>query len=94
IIKNAIDAVGKVENPQINIVAFYTSKGRVCIKVMDNGPGVPKDKMEQIFIPFFTTKEEGSGIGLSLSRQIMRMHKGSIELQSNEDEGTVVTLLI
>lgn len=94
ILKNAIDAVEKEADAQITVVAFFTSKGKVCIKVMDNGPGVPPDKMEQIFIPFFTTKSEGSGIGLSLSRQIMRMHKGSIELQSSPEEGTIVTLLI
>ncbi len=94
LLKNAIDAVEKTPEPQINIVAFFTSKGKVCIKVIDNGSGVPSDKMDQIFIPFFTTKAEGSGIGLSLSRQIMRMHKGSIELQSTDNEGTVVTLLI
>lgn len=94
ILKNAIDAVAKVEDPKINIITFFTAKGKVCIKIIDNGPGVPPDKMEQIFIPFFTTKAEGSGIGLSLSRQIMRMHKGSIELKPNEGEGTVVTLLL
>ena len=94
LIKNAIDAVKKVENPNIQIVNFFTSKGKIGIKVIDNGMGIPEEKMEQIFIPFYTTKEEGSGIGLSLSRQIMRMHKGSIEIQSKIGEGTVVTLLI
>ncbi len=94
LVKNALDAVKHQEEGKIQIVVFYTPKGKVGIKIIDNGMGIPEEKLEQIFIPFFTTKEEGSGIGLSLSRQIMRMHQGTIELQSTVGEGTVVTLLI
>jgi len=55
----------------------------VNIEVSDNGPGIPADVAEQIFVPFFTTKQEGSGVGLSISRQIMRLHNGSITLKKS-----------
>jgi len=60
--------------------------------VEDNGPGIPDDVQEKIFVPFFTTKEDGSGIGLSLSRQIMRLHGGSLSVRSEEGDGAVFTL--
>jgi signal transduction histidine kinase len=62
------------------------------IQVEDNGPGIPEDVQEKIFVPFFTTKEDGSGIGLSLSRQIMRLHGGRLSVRSEEGEGAVFTL--
>lgn len=62
------------------------------VQVEDNGPGIPEDVQEKIFVPFFTTKEDGSGIGLSLSRQIMRLHGGSLSVRSEEGEGAVFTL--
>ena len=62
--------------------------------MVDNGQGIPQDVVDQIFVPFFTTKQNGSGIGLSLSQQIIRLHGGNIYLQSKEGEGTVVTLSI
>jgi len=61
---------------------------------MDNGQGIPPDIVDQIFVPFYTTKQNGSGIGLSLSQQIIRMHGGSIYLQSKEGEGTIVSMSI
>jgi two-component system nitrogen regulation sensor histidine kinase NtrY len=60
---------------------------------MDNGPGVPSDIMDDIFIPFFTTKENGTGIGLSLARQIMRLHNGTVHVQSRPGE-TIFSLKI
>ncbi|MEM1124174.1 MAG: HAMP domain-containing sensor histidine kinase, partial [Bacteroidota bacterium] len=82
------------ENPQpkIEIKAHKNNEGKTFIEVKDNGPGIPQDVMDKIFVPFFTTKKEGSGIGLSLSRQIMRLHKGNIEVNSVEGKGTVFTL--
>ena len=94
LVKNALEASLEVEDPKIRITIFNTNEGKLCIEVADNGSGIPEEKMEQIFIPFYTTKATGSGIGLSLSRQIMRMHKGSLELQSKEGEGTVVSLYL
>ncbi len=66
--------------------------GRVILRVRDNGPGISEDTMDQIFIPFFTTKRDGSGIGLSLSRQIMTAHRGEIVVESDSN-GMVVSLL-
>jgi signal transduction histidine kinase len=63
------------------------------IDVCNNGHPISPDSQEQIFIPFFTTKPEGSGIGLSLSRQIMRLHNGSIRLVRSDEKGTIFTLV-
>ena len=71
-----------------------THQGKVAIQVIDNGKGIPQEIVDQIFVPFYTTKQHGSGIGLSLSQQIIRMHAGSIHLRSKEGEGTVVSLSI
>lgn len=89
---NAIDAVKECENPQITIVASINMNGRTTIDFSDNGAGIKPDLMDKIFMPFFTSKKEGSGIGLSLSRQIMQMHKGAITFKSKPNEGTVFTL--
>ncbi len=67
--------------------------GRIVLTVKDNGPGMDADTLEKIFVPFFTTKESGSGIGLSLSRQIIRIHNGNITCDSTPGEGTTVTML-
>ena len=67
-------------------------RGRVVIQVSDNGPGIAPEAREKIFIPFFTTKKEGSGIGLSFSRQVMRLHRGVIAVQSQPGSGTAFTL--
>ena len=64
----------------------------VKIDVIDNGPGIIKEALEHIFVPFYTTKRTGSGIGLSLSRQIMQMHNGSITAESEPDVRTVFTM--
>ncbi len=93
LIKNAMYAVKDITEPRISVRAHYSQNGRCEIQVIDNGPGIPSEIMEQIFIPFFTTKENGSGIGLSLSRQIMKNHGGSIEAVSSPGS-TVFTLTI
>jgi nitrogen fixation/metabolism regulation signal transduction histidine kinase len=90
---NAIDAVKNKENPQISIVASQNVNNRITIDIADNGHGIKPDLMDKIFMPFFTSKKEGSGIGLSLSRQIMQMHKGVISVKSKPEEGTVFTLM-
>lgn len=82
LLKNAIHALEGRENPQIDIMAFLNQGGRITIQVIDNGKGILPDVLDKIFIPFFTTKPQGSGIGLSLSRQIMRLHGGSINAYS------------
>lgn len=90
---NAIDAVKDVENPKITILATLNNTNRVIIDIHDNGHGIKPDVMDKIFMPFFTSKKHGSGVGLSLSRQIMHLHKGSILVKSKEGEGTVFTLV-
>lgn len=90
---NAIDAVKDVKNPQITVVATISSANRIVIDFHDNGTGIMPDIMDKIFMPFFTSKKHGNGIGLSLSRQIMHLHKGSILVRSKPEEGTVFTLV-
>jgi nitrogen fixation/metabolism regulation signal transduction histidine kinase len=90
---NAIDAVKEVENPRISILATISSANRVVIDFNDNGTGIKPDIIDKIFMPFFTSKKQGNGIGLSLSRQIMHLHKGSILVRSKPEEGTVFTLI-
>ncbi len=70
----------------------YHQDNTVKIDVIDNGPGIIKEAIENIFVPFYTTKRSGSGIGLSLSRQIMQLHNGSITVVSEPDVKTVFTL--
>ncbi len=89
---NAIDAVIGRENPQITLSAFLGPEGRVIITLEDNGVGIVEEAASKIFIPFFTTKKQGSGIGLSLSRQILRLHHATIRVKSTPDEGSIFTL--
>jgi signal transduction histidine kinase len=88
LIKNAMQAFDRAENKVIDIRAYQNDKLRTVISVKDNGTGIDPEALEKIFIPFFTTKKNGSGIGLSLSRQIMRQHKGSLTVKSTVGEGT------
>lgn len=78
LLKNAMQAVDGQLDAKIQLSAFRTAENRTIVQVQDNGGGIPEELKEQVFIPFFTTKEKGSGVGLSLSRQIMRLHKGRI----------------
>lgn len=93
LILNAIAAVKDNLNPKIQMKARIGERGRTLIEVIDNGVGIPKDVQEKIFIPFFTTKKGGSGIGLSLTRQIMRLHKGIIILNSEPEKFTEFVLI-
>jgi two-component system nitrogen regulation sensor histidine kinase NtrY len=91
LLKNAIQAFDSQEVKKI-VLAAYANEGHVLISVKDNGNGIDSDALEKIFIPFFTTKKTGSGIGLSLSRQIMRQHGGQISVKSKLGEGTEFVL--
>ena len=88
LIKNAIQAFEDQTNKLVEVRGYYDEKGRPVISVKDNGNGIDEEALEKIFIPFFTTKKSGSGIGLSLSRQIMRQHQGMLGVKSKIDEGT------
>lgn len=92
LIKNAIQAFDEETNRLIEVKAFKDDKNRVSITVKDNGSGIEEEALSRIFVPFFTTKKSGSGIGLSLSRQIMRKHKGSLTVATQIDEGTEFTM--
>lgn len=93
LVLNAIQALKDSPNPEIKIVSRFNRNNRVIIEIADNGKGIKPDLLDKIFMPFFTSKKEGSGIGLSLSRQIMHMHKGSIHVKSINKKGSVFTLL-
>lgn len=85
LVLNAMHAVEDEPEPRIELRARIDRRSRPVLQVIDNGPGIPPDVQEKIFVPFFTTKEDGSGIGLSLSRQIMRLHGGALTVRSDPD---------
>ncbi len=89
---NSVEAVNDISHPKIKLKAGTDGLGNPVLKVMDNGKGITEEVAERIFIPFFTTKPEGSGIGLSLSRQILRLHKATIGVTSTPNEKTVFKL--
>jgi two-component system nitrogen regulation sensor histidine kinase NtrY len=89
---NAIHAVEQVNSPLIKLTAEMGGRGFILIKLSDNGPGISEESLEKIFIPFYTTKKEGSGIGLSLSRQILRKHHASITVNSIPNQETLFIL--
>lgn len=92
LILNAIDAVKNNLEPRIVLSAYTDNDGKIIIKLADNGSGMSEEVMDKIFVPFFSTKKNGNGIGLSLCKQIMLVHKGSIFVQSVENEGTAFYL--
>ncbi len=89
---NAMEALQEHASPRIELSARLDEGGKIIIEVKDNGPGIIAEALANIFIPFFTTKKGGSGIGLSLSRQIMRLHRGTINARSLPNVETVFTL--
>lgn len=91
LVKNSGDAVAEQDNASI-VLSARLDHGRIILSVADNGPGIPDEDIDQVFIPFFTTKREGSGIGLSLSRQIMSAHSGEIAVKSGPS-GTTFRLI-
>ena len=91
LLKNAIEALGETEQPTLELIGRYDGSA-ILIEVIDNGQGIIKEAIDHIFVPFYTTKRTGSGIGLSLSRQIMQMHNGSITVESEPEIRTVFTL--
>lgn len=88
---NSIEAIKGKSNPYISLSATLVS-GKSQIKVSDNGVGMPPDILENIFTPFFTTRKTGSGVGLTLGKQIMLLHKGNILVNSEEGKGSTFTL--
>lgn len=92
LLKNSFDSFPETQQDRQVKILTQMIGNRVLVKVEDNGVGIAQELIDQVFVPFFSTKEQGSGIGLSLTRQVMNMHEGSIYLESLEGEGTTVTL--
>ncbi|NMM49461.1 sensor histidine kinase [Marinigracilibium pacificum] len=95
LVKNAIQAFDELDDNRkrkIEIHATQGPKNQVIVKIEDNGPGIDEEALEKLFIPFFTTKKHGSGIGLSISKQILRKHKAAISVKSEDNVGTEFTI--
>ncbi|MCZ4244361.1 sensor histidine kinase [Pedobacter punctiformis] len=92
LITNSIYAVEEMPNPHIQ-VSYRLENNKLYIEVIDNGKGIESDNLEKIFVPFYTTRKHGSGIGLTISRNIMKMHKGSIEVASVLGEGSTFSIM-
>ncbi|MGF1511277.1 MAG: PAS domain-containing sensor histidine kinase [Myxococcota bacterium] len=93
LLRNASEAVAHHASPQIWMKAYMSRRGRVVIEVLDNGPGVPEGLEERVFVPFFTTKSEGTGVGLALTRQIMMAHGGYVSLAQRDGGGARLSLI-
>lgn len=94
LLHNAIDAVGKTSEPRVEISSRWLNERQVAISVTDNGCGIAVGSIDQMFVPFFSTKPAGSGIGLSLARQIALAHGGGIDVECRQSGGSVFTLIL
>ena len=92
LLKNAVEALGKTSKPAMQLSACVEGN-KPCIRISDNGDGILPENLDAVFVPFFSTKEEGSGVGLSLCKQIMGLHQGSIEVESVPGKGTTFILV-
>ena len=81
-----------MDEPRIELGGRLNRRGNVVIEVRDNGPGIPDEIARKIFVPFFTTKKEGSGVGLALARQVMTAHGGFVRLVESDGGGATFTL--
>ncbi len=93
LITNSLYAVKGVANPRLEIECELQATGKVKLKISDNGIGIPKEIQSQIFIPYFTTRKEGMGIGLTLAKSIVEAHQGIIALRQEENKTSFVILL-
>jgi len=92
LLQNAEQALCQINSPQVNMKAFLNVRGHAVIEVSDNGNGVEQENIAQIFVPFYTTKKEGSGVGLALTRQVMIAHGGIVTVRNNSFGGAVFSL--
>lgn len=92
LLQNAEHAVAELLSPCIALSAFLNKRGRVVINVADNGKGIPAELSKKIFVPFYTTKREGSGVGLALTRQVMIAHQGNVKLSESDSGGALFSL--
>jgi nitrogen fixation/metabolism regulation signal transduction histidine kinase len=92
LVKNSLEAMENIAGKKLTLRLSPAGEGKYTIKIIDNGTGIPPEEIDKIFVPFYSTKENGNGIGLSFSRQIIRMHGGKITVHSKEGEGTTVVI--
>lgn len=92
LVKNALQSVEYADNGKVHVMAGIDTNGSKYIEILDNGPGISPEMMDEIFVPFFTTKSEGTGIGLSLSKRVMQLHGGNIQVRSIPKKETVFRL--
>jgi nitrogen fixation/metabolism regulation signal transduction histidine kinase len=92
LVRNAAEALDGRDDGEIVLSAAREDHDRVVVRVTDNGPGIPEDRLEHIFVPFFTTKRRGTGVGLSVSRQIMFLNRGLISVRTATDRGAEFSL--
>jgi signal transduction histidine kinase len=93
LITNALQAMSDGGTLSVNLSTSQSTQGdMVELKIIDTGPGIPPDVQDRIFDPFFTTKKEGTGLGLAIGRRILSAHKGTIQVESYPDAGTVFTI--
>ena len=94
LLRNAAEAASSAKKPAVSLSFERTATGRIRIEVADNGPGVPEALRQDVFLPFFTTKEKGTGVGLSLARQVVLAHRGSIDLASSPGGGALFRIVL
>lgn len=92
LVQNAAQALTQIAEPKVSLKAFLNVRGHVVIEVADNATGIEQDNLQQIFVPFFTTKKEGSGVGLALTRQVMLAHNGKVSVRNNTQGGATFSL--
>jgi two-component system, NtrC family, nitrogen regulation sensor histidine kinase NtrY len=92
LIKNAEQAMDNADGSKVRLSAKISKRGRIVIDVSDNGPGITDELAEKIFVPFYTTKRDGSGVGLALTRQVMIAHGGSVSLSKTDGGGATFNL--
>jgi signal transduction histidine kinase len=92
LVRNALEALRDTPSGQITLSAYREPDGRIAISVSDNGPGIAPDQREKVFVPFFTTKRQGSGIGLTLVRQIAAAHGAAVDVAETPGGGATIRL--
>ena len=92
LVRNAIEALRDTPGGEIALSARRESGGRIALTVADNGPGIALEQREKVFVPFYTTKRQGSGVGLSLVRQIVAVHNGSVVIGDTDGGGATITM--